>query len=1164
MSRLTSQEILDSIQQRGLVPDDIVAKLRDRVRERPHETGPEALTAWLVKHNQLTQFQADELLRGGATVKRGLPPEKASLAEIIDESEAAGMMGGPAFGSAGLGAFNALPGWGAASMPGLGQPGPFGAGPQGNNRPQARQAPKPTWDSKLMLLGGGGLILLLLAGGILYWLIGRGSGDEAFKLAEDDYNAGNYTQAIEKYNRFLETFSSHPKASLARVHRGLAKMRQLTTRPADWTQALAEVDAVLQEIRREREFPEARPELASILPRLVEGLIAQAQKQQDAQVLAQAEQAFNLLQNSNYVPQALRNEEALRRLEAERAQVQRDLDRDRELNKAIEEIAAAAARNETAMAYAIRRDLVRTFPDLANNARLREAIAQVAVAEQQAVQYVAEPVPALNEEPETAVAAVTSLASTSGRPLPAGAGKRVFALASGAAYGLDASTGELLWRRFVGFDATALPQPIGPNGDDVLLVDAVRSELVRVEAATGKLRWRLPLEGGQPLSPVVAGDAAWVATREGRLYHVNLESGEARGYFLFPQPLSTPPAVHPSGTVVYQVGQQGSLYVLQMGEEPACKAAVYLGHEPDSVIAAPLTIEDVYLLAAVNTGARYSQLHVFRLGDDGRLSAHLQADALDGQVQISPQREGNSVVVATDSGALYMYAVGDVDSEQPLTLIARQGGSSRLPVAPQVRLTTEHLWVADRVLQYYAFQEATGSFAPVWQRYRGGICTQPLQAVGDALIYARRVPGKPGVAVAAVGATSGEPYWETVLAAPSATGPLVDPETQSVAAVTTGGALYELPLAQLERGHAAVSKPIQQVTVDSPLSTAFPVSRFADGHWVLAVDDTASQLLVASPGSQGRRLDWKPLPDVAAFPPVKQHERLLVPGVLGQVFCLTPGTWRADAQPFQPVIENGRRYAWQATLPSPSARPRTPVPPVPMQMANAVSRPKLSTVALALSTEAMHADSDEVAPSVPPEEFMAQAEGSPADDASPFLLAEADGSLYLLALIQEPVPHLAQLAESRLEHPLATPLVALGDTAFAVDQAHRLIAISYNDLRPRVLAELTGPAIWGPRLVNDAVLLVTEDDTLCCYNADGSLRWQRTLVDGPLAGDPVPVDGDLIVAAVDGTLRRIDAASGQERGSIQVGEPLTCGAVAVGDQLLLTSADGSLLVARMP
>src|SRR5690606_9825796 len=82
---------------RGLVADDIVAKLRQRVKERPDDTGPSALTSWLVKNKLLTSFQADELLNNGSTVQRFASAEDAvPLAEIVDEAE--GPAGG-AFGS---------------------------------------------------------------------------------------------------------------------------------------------------------------------------------------------------------------------------------------------------------------------------------------------------------------------------------------------------------------------------------------------------------------------------------------------------------------------------------------------------------------------------------------------------------------------------------------------------------------------------------------------------------------------------------------------------------------------------------------------------------------------------------------------------------------------------------------------------------------------------------------------------------------------------------------------------------------------------------------------------------------------------------------------------------------------------------------------------------
>ena len=54
-----------------------------------------------------------------------------------------------------------------------------------------------------MLVGGGGLLLLVLAGGLLYLLLTRGSGDELFQLAEQDYSSQSYGQAISKYEKFL-------------------------------------------------------------------------------------------------------------------------------------------------------------------------------------------------------------------------------------------------------------------------------------------------------------------------------------------------------------------------------------------------------------------------------------------------------------------------------------------------------------------------------------------------------------------------------------------------------------------------------------------------------------------------------------------------------------------------------------------------------------------------------------------------------------------------------------------------------------------------------------------------------------------------------------------------------------------------------------------------
>ena len=61
----------------------------------------------------------------------------------------------------------------------------------------------------------------------------------------------------------------------------------------------------------------------------------------------------------------------------------------------------------------------------------------------------------------------------------------------GTAYGLDAATGKVLWRRFVALDAkspavTVLPV-IGPAAGDFVLCDPVNRELLCVRGATGGL-----------------------------------------------------------------------------------------------------------------------------------------------------------------------------------------------------------------------------------------------------------------------------------------------------------------------------------------------------------------------------------------------------------------------------------------------------------------------------------------------------------------------------------------------------------------------------------------------------------------------------------------------------------------------------------------------------
>jgi outer membrane protein assembly factor BamB len=111
---------------------------------------------------------------------------------------------------------------------------------------------------------------------------------------------------------------------------------------------------------------------------------------------------------------------------------------------------------------------------------------------------------------------------------------------------------------------------------------------------------------------------------------------------------------------------------------------------------------------------------------------------------------------------------------------------------------------------------------------------------------------------------------------------------------------------------------------------------------------------------------------------------------------------------------------------------------------------------------------------------------------------------------------------------------------------------------------LDGLCALGPVRVGDGVLLSTDDGQLLCFGAKGRLLWQNPLRYGPLAGLPLRVGSHYLLAARNGALWRVDAATGKELGKVETGYPLATGPVAFGGQLLVGGHDGTLYEVRQP
>ncbi|OYV85639.1 MAG: hypothetical protein B7Z73_13185, partial [Planctomycetia bacterium 21-64-5] len=467
-------------------------------------------------------------------------------------------------------------------------------------RKKARAAQRNVWDSPLLLTVGGTVLLLSIVGGVLYWRLGRLTGEEAYRQASDFYKSGSYTQAIGAYDKFLQDFPDDPQASIARVQRGMARMRQAVEGARDFSKTLATAKGILSEIAPEEKFGEAQDELRALLPQIAEGLAKQAAAKPDTKLVEEGEETLKLV--DKYIRKSLRPEQKLADVRASLELTKRTMGRDQALHDAVAGIEKAIAEGSPQAAYQIRKELLKQYPALAGNEALQTAVLSLSKAEQQAVVYKPEAHEAAPADIQAPVEAEVVLGGPQGKDAPGVKGRLVEMLAGGAVFCFEADTGQILWRRFVGYDTTYVPRPITVDSDsDLLAIDAQRNEVLRLERRTGALKWRYAV--GEPFDahPVVARDHVWIATRQGKLVRIELDTGNSPGYVELPQGLRVGPAFDSRGQTCYQLGEHSNLFSLS-GQTFQCQEVLYLGQEPESIHVPPLVVSP-YIFVVEDQGA---------------------------------------------------------------------------------------------------------------------------------------------------------------------------------------------------------------------------------------------------------------------------------------------------------------------------------------------------------------------------------------------------------------------------------------------------------------------------------------------------------------------------------------------------------------------------------
>jgi outer membrane protein assembly factor BamB len=762
------------------------------------------------------------------------------------------------------------------------------------------KAAKPM-NPKLLAIGGGVLVVLLAVGGAAAWFLTRPTGDEDLQAAEADFQGTRYAQAVEKYNAFLTQFPQHKDAGLARVHRGVAQLK-LATAGSDYRASLNTAKQVLGEMAAQPEFGQAGNELAVMLPSIADGLARLARKNPETGALNNARESLALAKR--YVPREARKPAQLAELELSLALTARDLARPAELEKGLAEIRQAVGQRKFSEAYARRSALLKSYPEAADQAGLREATAAIGQAEKAAVQWTDKKQPAQTSEGESpilgsAVPFGRSVKST----VPGADGQVAFVVANGSAYALDAAGGKLLWQRFVGVPVDGRGDALLPVavGSDCVLADLPGQAVVRVEATTGKLRWRQTLE--QPVLGrlAVAGNRVLAATRAGRVYYLDADSGAMAGYAQLPQPLAVGLAAAADKGLVFALAEQASLYVLS-ATDGKCKQVIAVGYEPGSIAAEP-AVAGSLLMLATNDLLDDANFRVLAIGVDAAAPLRMvQTERVKGHVDASPSAVGSRVAVATDRGAVYLFdAAGAEEGKlKSLAEVAPEGPES---VARYALLQPDKLWVGGAQLTRYGVA-GDGRFEGRQTSDLDSAFLQTPMGAGGAVICVRRCGAVPGARVTAVNPADDSAFWEAHVGAPLAELLAAD---GAVAGVTAAGVAFRVDPAAIKGQTVA-----EQTVLPSAEQLVGPVTGAAalEGGLLAYAGQGSRSLWLFDPKAGEKAVRRVALADAMPTTVTAFAGGAVVPGRLGQV-ALVDVKGDKLAEPFQPLLPGGTEFAWR-------------------------------------------------------------------------------------------------------------------------------------------------------------------------------------------------------------------------------------------------------------
>ena len=412
-------------------------------------------------------------------------------------------------------------------------------------------------------LTGGGLTLLLITG-IFWFLTSRELSNRMYDRAVAEMNDGQYTQAIASFERFIQQYPNHTLRRQA--ERGLAKgfvQKEISGATPGWKRGLERLNELIKTHRNEADFSSLHSSLFLYAEQISMGAAKTAETNRDPDLLVVSKEAQDLVERYSDPASPLTG--TITRITEQRSKAQGAIEKQRAFDLAMKTVDTAITEKKPMVALSERERLVRSFPDFISSKRVKESLQKALDLERSVVATDETERPAKTVEDRTQSGeSILGILHSRSRMDETSQGQIVFVTSKDSCYAVDPATGELVWRRVIGANTPFFPVVTTGSQASVLLFDTQQQALLACQLANGKLIWRQPLEARAIGSPLVHEGQIYLALEGNSLVRLDLDSGRLSATVKFSQNLASSPILSHDRKELLVPGEMAMIYALTL------------------------------------------------------------------------------------------------------------------------------------------------------------------------------------------------------------------------------------------------------------------------------------------------------------------------------------------------------------------------------------------------------------------------------------------------------------------------------------------------------------------------------------------------------------------------------------------------------------------------